>query len=216
LSGTGCPTRSGGPRAAALCSRSNDYRRRLPHIQKGNRPIFITFTTDRRWKLPAEAKDIVLECCLKENGNKFDLHTAVVMPDHAHLLLSPLRGADGWNFSLPQIMHAIKGASARKINVLLGWSGAIWQEEFFDHVLRSNDSLAEKLITFVRIPCERGWSKLSVSIVGSGGVPFRFSSGERHSGLLGRLTGSETRSHTDSGSHAVSAFRYVRLPPLPR
>ena len=99
----------------------------------------------------------------------------------------------------------------RKINVLLGWSGAIWQEEFFDHALRSNDSLAEKLITFVRIPCERGWSKLRVSIVGSGGVPFRFSSGERHSGLLGRLTGSETRSHTDSGNHAVSAFRYISL-----
>jgi hypothetical protein len=39
------------------------------------------------------------------------------MPDHAHLLLSPLRGADGWNFSLPQIMQAIKDASARKINV---------------------------------------------------------------------------------------------------
>jgi REP element-mobilizing transposase RayT len=95
--------------------------------------------------LPAEAKDIVLECCPKENGNKFDLHTAVVMPDHGPLLLSPLRGADGWNFSLPQIMHAIKGASARKINVLLGRSGAMWQEEFFDHVLRSNDSLAAKV-----------------------------------------------------------------------
>jgi REP element-mobilizing transposase RayT len=42
-------------------------------------------------------------------------------------------------------MHAIKGASARKINVLLGRSGAMWQEEFFDHVLRSNDSLAAKV-----------------------------------------------------------------------
>jgi hypothetical protein len=82
--------------------------------------------------------------------------------------------------------------------------------------LRSMTALRKKLITFVRIPCERGWSKLRVSIVGCGGVLFRFSSGERHSGLLGRLTGSETRSHTDSGNHAVSTFRYVRLPPLPR
>ena len=71
-------------------------------------------------KLSAEARDIVLECCLKENGIKFELHTAVVMPDHAHLLLSPLRNVDGWNFSLPQIMHAIKGASARRINMLTG------------------------------------------------------------------------------------------------
>jgi putative transposase len=94
-----------------------DYRRRLPHIQRDNRPIFITFTTDHRWELPPQARDIVLECCMKENGGKFDLHTAVVMPDHAHLLLSPLSYAGGWNFSLPQIMHAIKGVSARKINV---------------------------------------------------------------------------------------------------
>ena len=52
-----------------------DYRRRLPHIQKDNRPIFITFTTDHRWQLPPEARSIVMECCLKENGTKFDLHT---------------------------------------------------------------------------------------------------------------------------------------------
>jgi len=134
-----------------------DYRRRLPHIQKDNRPIFITFTTDHRWRLPAEAREIVLECCLKENNRKFDLHTVVVMPDHAHLLLSPLRDVDRWNFSLPQIMHAIKGASARKINIRLGRSGPVWQEEFFDHVLRSNNSLAEKVITFARIQFERDW-----------------------------------------------------------
>jgi hypothetical protein len=62
----------GRPKGRSFMQPKYEYRRRLPHIQKGNRPIFITFTTDRRWKLPAEAKDIVLECCLKENGNKFD------------------------------------------------------------------------------------------------------------------------------------------------
>ncbi|MGH9551019.1 MAG: REP-associated tyrosine transposase [Terriglobales bacterium] len=132
------------------------YRRRLPHIQKDFRPIFITFATDHRWLLPTEARDIVLECCLKENGTKFDLHTAVVMPDHAHLLLSPLRNVDGWNFSLPQIMHAIKGVSARKINILLARRGPVWQEEFFDHVLRSNDSLAEKADYICRNPVRAG------------------------------------------------------------
>jgi len=67
------------------------------------------------------------------------------MPDHCHLLLTPLRKSDGWYYSLPEIMHAVKGASARRINVLLGRSGAVWQEEFFDYVLRSNESLAEKV-----------------------------------------------------------------------
>jgi putative transposase len=138
-----------------------NYRRRLPHIQKDKRPIFITFTTDHRWILSAEARTIVLESCLKENGSKFDLHTAVVMPDHAHLfLLSPLRDADGWNFTLPDTMHAIKGVSARKINVRLDRSGPVWQEEFFDHVLRSNDGVAEKMNYICRNPVRAGLVKV--------------------------------------------------------
>ena len=132
------------------------YRCRLPHIQKDNRPLFITFTTDRRWQLPPEARDIVLECCLKEDGTKFELHTVAVMPDHVHLLLSPLRSWDGWNYSLPQIMHALKGTSARKINVLLARRGPVWQEEFFDHVLRSNASLAEKADYICQNPVRAG------------------------------------------------------------
>ncbi len=136
-----------------------NYRRRLPHIQKDYRPIFITFTTDHRWQLPTKARDIVLEYCLKENGIKFHLHAAVVMPDHAHLLLSPLTNQDGWNFSLPQIMHAIKGVSARKINLLLDRRGPVWQEEFFDHVLRSNDSLAEKANYICQNPVRAGLVK---------------------------------------------------------
>ncbi len=47
-----------------------------------------------------------------------------------------------------------------KINVLLGRSGAIWQEEFFDHVLRSNDSLAEKVDYICQNPVRAGLVKV--------------------------------------------------------
>ena len=136
-----------------------DYRRRLPHIQKDARPLFVTFTTNHRWKLPASARDILLDVCLKENGTKLDLHAAVVMPDHAHLLFTPSRGPDGWSYSLPEIMHAIKGASAWRINHLLNRAGPVWQAEFFDHVLRSNDSLAEKVEYVCENPVRAGLVK---------------------------------------------------------
>ncbi len=71
------------------------------------------------------------------------------MPDHAHLIYSPLRRDDGWSYTLPEIMKAIKGRSARQINVALKRTGPVWQEEFFDHVLRSNDSLVER-VDYVR------------------------------------------------------------------
>ena len=67
------------------------------------------------------------------------------MPDHVHLIYSPLRREDGWSYSLPEIMKAIKGAAAWRINHMLTRTGALWQEELFDHVLRSNESLVEKV-----------------------------------------------------------------------
>jgi len=132
------------------------YRRRLPHLQKDQRPLFITFTTHRRWQLPSIARDAVMECCLKQNGVRFELHTVVVMPDHVHLLLTSLPRRDGWPYILPEIMHAIKGTSARKINLLLGRTGRVWQEEFFDHVLRSNESLAGKVDYICQNPVRAG------------------------------------------------------------
>ncbi len=87
----------------------------------------------------------MLECCKENDGKQFELHCVVVMPDHVHVLLSPLRRADGWNYTLPEIMRAIKGVSARRVNDLLNRRGAVWQAESFDHVLRSNDSLTEKV-----------------------------------------------------------------------
>jgi len=122
-----------------------EYRRRLPHYQKDDHPLFVTFTTDRRWQLPPAARDIVLECCLKENSGRFDLHAAVIMPDHVHLIYSPLRRDDGWSYTLPDIMKAIKGRSARQVNLALKRTGPVWQEEFFDHVLRSNESLVDRV-----------------------------------------------------------------------
>ncbi len=120
------------------------YRRILPHVQKNNRPIFVTFATYQRWCLPAAARDLVLDSCLQEHERKVELHAAVVMPDHVHLIFTPLRDAEGWLYSLPDIMRSLKGRAAHNINRAFHRSGPVWQEEFFDHVLRGNESLAEK------------------------------------------------------------------------
>jgi REP element-mobilizing transposase RayT len=133
-----------------------DYRRRLPHLQKDDHPLFVTFATKYRWKLPPAARDIVFECCVKESGGKFNLHVGVVMPDHVHLIYSPLRREDGWSYSLPEIMQAIKGTAAWRINHLLKRTGPVWQEEFFDHVVRSNESLVDKVAYICENPVRAG------------------------------------------------------------
>ncbi len=69
------------------------------------------------------------------------MHALVVMPNHVHLLFTPLRDAQGNQFSMQEILQAIKGTSAHRVNKALRRSGPVWQEESFDHVLRSSEDI---------------------------------------------------------------------------
>ena len=135
------------------------YRRRLPHYQKADTPIFVTFRKGTRQPLPDAARSIVLQHCLYGDRIRFRLHAVVVMPEHVHLLVTPLRDAHGDMFRLSEILRGIKGASAKSVNQLLGGSGPLWQEESFDHVLRSEESLQQKIEYIRQNPVRRGLVK---------------------------------------------------------
>jgi hypothetical protein len=86
------------------------YRRRLPHFHKFDVPLFVTFCTAGPLILPDEARDLILEHCLREHGRRVDLCAAIVMPDHVHLLFTPLRDENGWPFPLLEIMQSLKAS----------------------------------------------------------------------------------------------------------
>ena len=122
------------------------YRRILPHLQRDYKPHFLTFCTYKRWILPRKARDIVLSSCLHDRGVKVDVHVAVIMPDHVHMIFTPLinKTADEV-YCLAEITDAIKGASAHLVNRALNRKGKVWQTESFDRVLRSSEALDERL-----------------------------------------------------------------------
>jgi REP element-mobilizing transposase RayT len=133
------------------------YRRQLPHLQVDDKPHFVTFCTDRRWILPTQARSLVLESCLHDNGKNYDLKVAVVMPDHVHLIFTPLIDDQAMEVcSLAKIMDAIKSASAHKINKALNRKGHVWQPESFDHVLRCSENLDSKIRYLLENPVRRG------------------------------------------------------------
>jgi len=84
------------------------------------------------------------------------LYAVVIMPDHVHLLFSPRRGGDGWPFPVVDILQGMKSATAHRINKFLGHAGPVWQEESFDHVLRSDESLKEKCEYICQNPVRKG------------------------------------------------------------
>ena len=131
------------------------YRRNLPHYQKDNRMLFITYATWHRWILPDVARDLALQSCLRANGRKYELYAAVARPDHVHLICLPLADTNG-SISIPEITRTIKSESAHRINKALGRTGRVWQDESFDHILRGDESLTKKMQYILDNPVRAG------------------------------------------------------------
>src|SRR5579884_407190 len=72
----------------------------------------------RRWHLPFAGEGA--RATLTINKPRIHLHAIVVMPDHVHILLRPLRDENGWPFPLVDILQCFKGATSHRINKLLG------------------------------------------------------------------------------------------------
>jgi REP element-mobilizing transposase RayT len=133
------------------------YRRQLPHLQCDYEQHFSTFCTHHRWIIPERVRSVVLQCCLHDNGMKFDLRVAVVMPDHVHMIFTPLVNQQAMEiYSLAEIMDGVKGASAHNVNKALGRGGTVWQAESFDHVLRTSENLDAKIIYLLENPVRAG------------------------------------------------------------
>jgi REP element-mobilizing transposase RayT len=135
------------------------YRRRLPHIQREGKTLFITFSTYRRRILPESVRHLVIEHCLRDHENKYYLHGVVVMPDHVHMIITPLSDEQGGTYGLAEIMQGIKGASARSINKALGREGKVWQREYFDRILRSHEHAEAKVEYICQNPVRKGLVK---------------------------------------------------------
>ena len=132
------------------------YQRKLPHIQRPGKTLFVTFNTHRRRPLPEAARQIALECSLFHHQRKLWMHAVVVMPDHVHLLFTPLREDEGSLYGMAEIMQAMKSVSSRLINRVLDRSGRVWQTESFDHVLRSDESVRQKAEYICQNPVRAG------------------------------------------------------------
>ncbi len=132
------------------------YRRRLPHWDPGGKIIFITWRLHpsvpaRTLRNPAIAS-IVGEAI--EHGavrlRRYQALAWTIMPEHVHLLLRP-------STSLAAIMRSLKGWSACAANRRLGRTGKpFWQDESFDHWLRSDGEIRATARYILCNPVRRG------------------------------------------------------------
>ena len=83
-----------------------------------------------------ELSQIVADTLLHFDGDRYHIGDFVVMPNHVHATVC-LRG----DTEIESQCTSWKRYSARKINQAINRSGRFWQEESFDHLVRSASQL---------------------------------------------------------------------------
>ena len=76
--------------------------------------------------------EIVVNALRHFDGDRYRLHAWCVMPNHVHVIVEPL-GAN----PLSKIIHSWKSFTANSINRRLGLSGALWQADAYNHIIRT-------------------------------------------------------------------------------
>ncbi|MCA1659416.1 MAG: transposase [Verrucomicrobiaceae bacterium] len=102
---------------------------------------FLTFNTHERLKLLARKEIHQAYCsfCLRAETYDVAVGRYVIMPDHVHLFVAmPAIG-----ITLSEWVHTLRTVLGKQL-LRLGVQKPHWQEGFFDHVLRSAESYAQK------------------------------------------------------------------------
>jgi REP element-mobilizing transposase RayT len=109
-----------------------------------------------RWLEQAAIAQLVRDSLHYDDQRRYRLAAWCAMPNHVHLVCQPLAGSNGQPHSLAAILHALKGATARRANQALGRQGAFWQPESYDHVVRDDHDLARIIAYVLNNPVRAG------------------------------------------------------------
>ncbi len=117
------------------------HRRRLPHWRETSAVYFVTWrVADDQPELSVTERDAVASALKAFDGNRYVLLAFVVMNGHVHVLLDELKG-----HSLEKIVHSWKSYTANQLQRAHGRIGRVWQDEFFDRIVRDKCEFDEKI-----------------------------------------------------------------------
>jgi len=106
---------------------------------QASRVYFITIRAYRNQApfVRSDLSQVVLSLLVEEQSReKCAVFTYCLMPDHLHFLISPREdGASALTFT-----DRFKGRTTNQ-SWTVGWHGKLWQPRYYDHVVRTEESL---------------------------------------------------------------------------
>jgi REP element-mobilizing transposase RayT len=92
---------------------------------------------------------IVAETITHFDESRYRLLAWCVMPNHVHVVFTPHERLD-------KVMHSWKSYTAKQANAALGRTGAFWQDDYYDRVVRDSRELAETVEYVMANPVKAG------------------------------------------------------------
>ncbi len=86
------------------------------------------------WLGEPDVAGVVADALQHFDGERYDLLTWCVMPNHVHAIIRPLG-----EHHLAEILSSLKSFTAKEANKILGRTGGFWQQESYDHMIRGAD-----------------------------------------------------------------------------
>jgi len=98
-----------------------------------------------------QARCLVSEAIRRDDGKRYTLYAACVMPNHVHALVRPLGGEDP-----AKIVEHWKTSTEEAVNRALGRTGRVWHEEFYERMARGGDGVAALSTAIIENPAKAG------------------------------------------------------------
>ena len=114
------------------------------------------------WLKNPEVARVVVDALKYFDGDRYDLHSWCVMPNHVHALFRPKPQPGGLKLDslLIPTLHSWKSFTANEANRILGRQGKFWQQEYYDSLVRSDRQFALYIRYILENPVQAGLCKL--------------------------------------------------------
>ena len=128
---------------------------RLKHLHSGAVEKYLDAGHGECWLKQSGVAAEVAESLNYFDGERYHLLAWSIMPNHVHAVIQPINNCD-----LPRILHTWKSRTAHAANKILNRSGAFWQVEYYDHLIRDEEELAHAVKYAFNNPANAGLSNL--------------------------------------------------------
>lgn len=129
--------------------------RRMPHWEIPGSVYLITWRlANNQPALTENERDLIAGNLEHFNHDRYELYAYVVMDDHIHIVVFP-----STEQTLAKLVHSWKSYTANRLQRESGRQGVIWQPDYHNRIIRSEDDLFEKCSYVITNP-QRRWPEI--------------------------------------------------------